>query len=174
MITYHDANQCALIQQVRATEIHEVQHMEPDNIERGHLHERVVDEGPGARSLQHVVQVVLQLPVARVPPAALRPVRQRLAEQTETGAAGSPRTLGAAHRPAPSLHILHAVVLGPAPWRRFHPEARGAFVAAVVARHRIASAGCTRALGTARARIKSDVQRRNFEQRFGYKCLNFY
>lgn len=133
--------------------IHEVKHMQMENVERGNSHERVVDEGPGARSLQHVVQVILQLPVARVPPAALRPVCQRLAEQTETRTAGSPRTLCAAHGPASTLHILQTVVLGPAPRRRFHPEARGAFVAAVVARHCIASAGCTRALGTARARI---------------------
>lgn len=136
-------------QQVRAKQIR----MWTDRVEGGHSHERVVHEGPGSRSLQHVVQVVLQLPVARVPPAALRPVRQRLAEQTESGAPGSPRTLGAAHRPAATFHILQAVVLGPAPRRRFHPEARGAFVAAVVARHRISSAGCTRALGTAKARI---------------------
>lgn len=133
--------------------MHAVQHMENDSVEREHSHERVVDEGPGARSLQHVVQVVLQLPVAHVPPAALRAVRQRLAEQTEAGAAGSPRTLGAAHPPASALHILQAVVLGPAPRRRFHPEPRGAFVAAVVARHCIASAGWTRALGTGKARI---------------------
>lgn len=127
--------------------------MQTDNVETGHSHERVVDEGPGARSLQHVVQVVLQFPVARVPPAALRPVRQRFAKQTETGTAGSPRTLSAAHRPASALHILQAVVLGPAPRRRFHPEARGAFVAAVIARHCIASAGWTSALGTGKARI---------------------
>lgn len=41
-------------------------------------HKRVVDESPLPRSLQHVVQAVLQPAVARVPAAALRAVRQRL------------------------------------------------------------------------------------------------
>lgn len=59
------------------------------------LHERVVDERPGSRSLQHVVQVVLEPPVAHVSPATLRAVDERFAEQAEPGSLLHLETLGA-------------------------------------------------------------------------------
>lgn len=62
---------------------------------RANLHERVVDERPGSRSLQHVVQVVLEPPVAHVSPAALRAVDERFAQQAEPGSLLPPETLGA-------------------------------------------------------------------------------
>lgn len=140
--------------------------------ERGagrYSHEGVVDEGPAAGPLQHVVQVVLQPAVLGVP-AAARPaaVRQRLPQQAHAGAVlpaaslpqpgGGGRAASAQEqqavaagrrtrqRPAPArLHILHA--------RRraaLHPEPRGAALlpAAVVAGHGItpdagASAGAS-------------------------------
>lgn len=49
------------------------------------LHECVVDERPGSRSLQHVVQVVLETPVTHVSPATLRAVDERFSEQAEPG-----------------------------------------------------------------------------------------
>lgn len=41
------------------------------------LHKGMVNECPGSRSLQDIVEVVLELPVARVSPAALRAVDER-------------------------------------------------------------------------------------------------
>lgn len=54
----------------------------------------MVDERPGSRSLQHVVQVVLEPPVAHVSPAALCAVDERLPEQAEPGSLLPPQALG--------------------------------------------------------------------------------
>lgn len=59
------------------------------------LHKRVVDERPGSRSLQHVVQVVLEPPVTHVSPATLRAVDERFPEQAEPGSLLPLETLGA-------------------------------------------------------------------------------
>lgn len=78
-----------------------------------HSHEGVVDEGPRPGSFQHVVQVVLQFAVTRVPAATLRSVRQRFTEQTEPSPAHPTRSFYAAYRLATALDILRTVVLGP-------------------------------------------------------------
>lgn len=51
-----------------------------------YLHKRVVDKRPLPRSLQDVVEVILEPPVPRVPATALRAVCQRLPQQAEPGA----------------------------------------------------------------------------------------
>lgn len=58
------------------------------------LHKRMVDERPCPRSLQHVVQVVLEAPIAHVSSAALRAVYERLPEQAEPGSLLPPQALG--------------------------------------------------------------------------------
>lgn len=54
----------------------------------------MVDERPCPRSLQHVVQVVLEAPIAHVSSAALRAVYERLPEQAEPGSLLPPQALG--------------------------------------------------------------------------------
>lgn len=92
-------------------------------------HKSVVDESPLPGSLQHVVEVILEPPVARVPAAALRAVGQRLPQQAEPGAllplrcrrtcsGGRQETVPDSHRvvhgPPPRLHIPQRVFLHPA------------------------------------------------------------
>lgn len=127
----------------------------------------MVNECPGSRSLQDIVEVVLELPVARVSPAALCAVCERLPQQAEPGALISPLVLRASctcctrrrqqtlgipgrvvHRPTTGFNIFHAIVL-----RGLHPETSTALIAAVVAGHRITSAGWKRASGTSGAHI---------------------
>lgn len=124
-------------------------------------HKSVVDESPLSGSLQHVVEVILELPVAGVPAAALRAVGQRLPQQAEPGALvvpnrsrrstcrgrGQEETVPDArrvviHRPASALHIPQRVaLLRPAPTGTtsggLHPEPRAAALVAagVTPRH---------------------------------------
>lgn len=126
-------------------------------------HKSVVDERPLPGSLQHVVQVILQPPVARVPAAALRAVGQRLPQQAEPGSllplhrcccatAGGSGGGGVGgggrqepvpdpvHGPGPpGLHISERVVLQSASRRRGLEPESGA-VAVVASRHGITSA----------------------------------
>lgn len=122
------------------------------------LHKSVVYERPGSRSLQHVVQVVLQPPVAHVSPAALRAVYERLPQQAEPGSLLPPQALGPGstcggggweqtvsrvvhhHHLSSRLHIFKAVAFGTVPWRCPHPEPGAAFVSAVVPGHGITEA----------------------------------
>lgn len=117
----------------------------------------MVDERPGSRSLQHVVQVVLEPPVAHVSPAALCAVDERLPEQAEPGSLLPPQALGpgstccgggwqqtvsrVVHHPSSGLHIFQAVAFVTVPRRRPHPEPGAAFVSAVVPGHGITKAG---------------------------------
>lgn len=121
------------------------------------LHKRMVDERPGSRSLQHVVQIVLEPPVAHVSPAALRAVDEGLPEQAEPGSLLPPQALGpgstccgggwqqtvsrVVHHPSSGLHIFQAVAFVTVPRRRPHPEPGAAFVSAVVPGHGITKAG---------------------------------
>jgi len=122
----------------------------------------VVDERPGSGSLQHVVQGVLEPPVVRGPPAALRAVDQRLPQEAEPGSplpAQALRPAGGgtcrqqpvprgAHRLPPGLDIFQAGALGAVARRRPHPEpGAAAFVSAVVAGHGITEAGIHSAEG---------------------------
>lgn len=117
----------------------------------------MVDEGPGSRSLQHVVQVVLEPPVAHVPAPALRAVYERFAEQAEPGSLLPSRTVGtggadgvagreqavsrAVHHLPPGFDIFHAVAFGAVVARRGpHPEPGGAFISAVFPWHGITEA----------------------------------
>lgn len=127
----------------------------------------MVNECPGSRSLQDIVEAVLELPVARVSPAALRAVGERFPQQAQSGALLYPLVLRASctccarrrqqavdcpgravHRPTTGFNIFHAMVL-----RGLHPETSAALIAAVVAGHRIISAGWKRASGTSAAHI---------------------
>lgn len=131
------------------------------------LHKGMVNECPGSRSLQDIVEVVLELPVARVSPAALRAVDERFPQQAQPGALLSPLVLRAyctccarrrqqtvdcpgrvVHRPTTGFNIFLAIGL-----RGLHPETSTALIATVVAGHRIISAGWKRASGTSGARI---------------------
>lgn len=119
-------------------------------------HKSVVDESPLPRSLQHVVEVILEPPVACVPAAALCAVGQRLPQQTEPGALlplRSHRTCSGGrqetvpdshrviHRPPPGLHIFQWVVLHPASRWGLQPEpGASTLVAGVTSRHGITSA----------------------------------
>lgn len=119
-------------------------------------HKRVVDESPFSRSFQHVVEVILESPVTRVPAAALPAVGQRLPQQAEPGALlpfRSRRTCSdrrqetvpdpyrVIHRPPSRLHIFQCVVLRPASRRSLQPEpGAAALVAGMTSRHGITSA----------------------------------
>lgn len=119
-------------------------------------HKSVVDESPFPWSLQHVVEVILEPPVPRVPAAALRAVGQRLPQQAEPGAllplrshrtcCGGrqetvPNSHRVIHRPLPRLHIFQCVVLHPASRWGLQPEpGAAALVAGVTSRHGITSA----------------------------------
>lgn len=121
------------------------------------LHKRVVDERPGSRSLQDVVQVVLEPPVTHVSSAALRAVDERLPEQAESGSLLSPQALRpgstccgggcqqtvsrVVYHPSSGLHIFQAVAFVAVPRRRPHPEPGAAFVSAVVPGHGTTKAG---------------------------------
>lgn len=121
------------------------------------LHKRVVDERPGSRSLQDVVQVVLEPPVTHVSSAALRAVDERLPEQAEPGSLLPPQALRpgstccgrrcqqtvsrVVYHPSSGLHIFQAVAFVAVPRRRPHPEPGAAFVSAVVPGHGITKAG---------------------------------
>lgn len=148
------------------------------------LHERVVNERPGSRSLQHVVQVVLEPPVAHVPPAALRAVYERLPQQAEPGPLLPPQTLGAGstcggggwqqtvscvvHHPSSGLHIFQAVAFGTVPRRCPHPEPGAAFISAVVPGHGITKAGikCAEVLSSMRVLCRELCPRRTIN----YTC----
>lgn len=127
----------------------------------------MVNECPGTRSLQDIVEIVLELPVARVSPAALRTVGERFPEQAQPGTLLSPQVLRTpctccagrrqqtvdclgrvVHRSTTGFNIFHSIVL-----RGLHPETSTALIAAVVAGHRITSAGWKRASGTSGAHI---------------------
>lgn len=117
----------------------------------------MINERPCSRSLQHVVQVVLQPPVAHVSPAALGAVYERLPQQAEPGTLLPPQALGpgstccrgggqqtvsrVVHHPSSGLHIFRAVAFVTMPRRCSHPEPGAAFVSAVVPGHGITKAG---------------------------------
>lgn len=117
------------------------------------LHKGMVDERPGSRSLQHVVQAVLEPPVVHVSPAALRAVYERLPQEAQPGPLLPPQALRpgttcwqqtvsrVVHHLPSVLDISHAAAFGSVPRRRPHPEPGGAFVSAVVAGHGIAGVG---------------------------------
>lgn len=126
-------------------------------LKKGYSHKGVVDESPLPWSLQHVVEVVLEAAVPRVPAAALRAVGQRLPQQAEPSAllpvhpqrtcsGGRQDTVPDAHRvihgrPA-GLHIFQRVFLPPASRWGLKPQPRAAaLIAAVTSRHGITSAG---------------------------------
>lgn len=110
----------------------------------------MVDESPFPRSLQHVVEIILEPAVPRVPAAALRAVGQRLPQQAEPSALlplHSHRTCSSRQhrvvhgRPA-RLHIFQRVFLPPASRCGLQPQpGAAALVAAVTSRHGITSAG---------------------------------
>lgn len=127
-----------------------------NNLKCKYSHKSVVDESPFPRSLQHVVEVILEAPVPRVPAAALRAVGQRLPQQAEPGTllplrshrtcrGGRQETVTdsyrVVHRPPPRLHIFQWVVLRPASCWALQPEpGAAALVAGVTSRHGITSA----------------------------------
>lgn len=127
-------------------------------------HEGMVHESPAAGSLQHVVQVVLQPPVAHVSAATLRAVDERLPQQAQAGPLLSAlvlrtcrRSKSGRHRavprpvhPSAGLHIFQGIASSSAmPRRILHPEARAAFISAVVAGHGITTWGRECAAGSA-------------------------
>lgn len=127
----------------------------------------MVNECPGSRSLQDIVEAVLELSVARVSPAALRAVDERFPQQAQPGALLTPLVLRASctccarrrqqvvgcpglavHRPTTDFNIFYATAL-----RGLHPETSAALIAAVVAGHHITIAGWKRASGTSGVHI---------------------
>ncbi len=155
------------------------------NESRRHLHKSVVDKSPGSWSLKHVVQVVLNPPVARVSPAALRAVNQRLPEQTQPSAllpplsfrgwctcAGMrcgqqpvPRPWTIVLHPITTFHILQSVTFGAMPRRAVHPEAGAGLISAVVAGHGITNADPnTRGMRTVIYLIDATGEPRNYQR----------
>lgn len=125
--------------------------LELDDLVSKYSHESVVDESPFPRSLQHVVEIVLEAAVARVPAAALPVVGERLPQQAEPRAqlplhshrtCTGPSLRRAAHRPPPGLHIVQEVFLHAASRWALLPEPRAPVaISGVPPQHGITSAG---------------------------------
>lgn len=136
----------------------------------------MVNKRPFTRSLQHIVEVILQASVPGVPATALCAVGQRFPQKTEPGSllplrsrrtcrSGRQETVPDArrvvHLPVPGLHIFQCVILRPACRGALYPEPGVPCVGCV---------GCVASTSAAAADLVAGVTSRHGITSAGVEC----